>query len=107
MSYNFRSHLDKKKNEDNANGHANIGWEQFTDSVIKTISEKKDSVMFLQWAESAQEKLRFLIDQTKHHILKAEHPSVLTVKRGFFGCKHFSKTNQLLEQKGIGTNLVP
>ncbi|RHN61542.1 putative uracil-DNA glycosylase [Medicago truncatula] len=92
--------LTGRKNEDNLNSHANIGWEQFTDVVIKTISEKKEGVVFLMWGESAQEKIR-LIDQTKHHILKAEHPSVLTVKRGFFGCKHFSKTNQLLEQKGF------
>ncbi|RHN61540.1 putative uracil-DNA glycosylase [Medicago truncatula] len=88
-------------NENNANAHANIGWEQFTDAVIKTISEKKEGLVFLLWGEYAQEKIR-LIDQTKHHILKAEHPSGATVKGGFFGCKHFSKTNQYLEQNGIG-----
>ncbi|XP_054823504.1 LOW QUALITY PROTEIN: uracil-DNA glycosylase, mitochondrial [Prosopis cineraria] len=83
-----------------ANSHAKKGWEQFTDAVIKTISQKKEGVVFLLWGNSAQEKSR-LIDTTKHHILKAAHPSGLSANRGFFGCRHFSKTNQLLEQMGI------
>ncbi|KAK4264147.1 hypothetical protein QN277_029475 [Acacia crassicarpa] len=83
-----------------ANSHAKKGWEQFTDAIIRTISQKKEGVVFLLWGNSAQEKSR-LIDTTKHHILKAAHPSGLSANRGFFGCRHFSKTNQLLEQMGI------
>ncbi|GMI99807.1 uracil dna glycosylase [Hibiscus trionum] len=82
-----------------ANSHAKKGWELFTDAVIKTISQKKEGVVFLLWGNSAQEKSK-LIDQTKHHILKAAHPSGLSAHRGFFGCRHFSRTNQLLEQMG-------
>ncbi|KAF4348605.1 hypothetical protein G4B88_024083, partial [Cannabis sativa] len=83
-----------------ANSHAKKGWEQFTDAVIKTISQKKEGVVFLLWGNSAQEKRR-LIDESKHHILKAAHPSGLSAHRGFFGCRHFSRTNQLLEKMGI------
>ncbi|XWS34421.1 hypothetical protein CRYUN_Cryun21dG0037200 [Craigia yunnanensis] len=83
-----------------ANSHAKKGWEQFTDAIIRTISQKKEGVVFLLWGNSAQEKSK-LIDQTKHHILKAAHPSGLSANRGFFGCRHFSRTNQLLEQTGI------
>ncbi|KAL5759102.1 hypothetical protein ACOSP7_017622 [Xanthoceras sorbifolium] len=83
-----------------ANSHAKKGWELFTDAVIKTISRKREGVVFLLWGNSAQEKSR-LIDETKHHILKAAHPSGLSANRGFFGCRHFSKTNQILERKGI------
>ncbi|KAJ9709517.1 hypothetical protein PVL29_001141 [Vitis rotundifolia] len=83
-----------------ANSHAKKGWEQFTDSVIGTISQKQRGVVFLLWGNSAQEKSR-LIDDTKHHILKAAHPSGLSANRGFFGCRHFSRTNKILEQKGI------
>ncbi|XP_004505740.2 uracil-DNA glycosylase, mitochondrial [Cicer arietinum] len=82
------------------NSHAKKGWEQFTDAVIKTISQKKEGVVFLLWGKSAQEKLS-LIDATKHHILQAAHPSGLSANRGFFGCRHFSRTNQHLEQMGI------
>ncbi|XP_021608332.1 uracil-DNA glycosylase, mitochondrial isoform X2 [Manihot esculenta] len=83
-----------------ANSHAKKGWEQFTDSVIKTISQKKEGVVFLLWGNFAQEKSR-LIDGTKHYILKAAHPSGLSANRGFFGCRHFSQTNKLLEKMGI------
>lgn len=83
-----------------ANSHAKKGWEQFTDAVINTISQKKEGVVFLLWGNSAQEKSR-LIDENKHHILKAAHPSGLSAHRGFFGCRHFSRTNQLLEEMGI------
>ncbi|XP_015576219.1 uracil-DNA glycosylase, mitochondrial [Ricinus communis] len=82
-----------------ANSHAKKGWEQFTDSVIRLISQRKEGVVFLLWGNSAQEKSK-LIDETRHYILKAAHPSGLSANRGFFGCRHFSKTNQLLEQKG-------
>ncbi|XP_020214690.1 uracil-DNA glycosylase, mitochondrial isoform X2 [Cajanus cajan] len=70
-----------------ANSHAKKGWEQFTDAVIKTISQKKEGVVFLLWGNSAREKSR-LIDATKHHVLKAAHPSGLSANRGFFGCRH-------------------
>ncbi|PON83796.1 Uracil-DNA glycosylase [Trema orientale] len=83
-----------------ANSHAKKGWEQFTDAVIKTVSQRKEGVVFLLWGNCAQEKRR-LIDESKHHILKAAHPSGLSANRGFFGCRHFSRTNQLLEKMGI------
>ncbi|KAK9274907.1 hypothetical protein L1049_022161 [Liquidambar formosana] len=83
-----------------ANSHAKKGWEQFTDAVIRTISQKRKGVVFLLWGNSAQEKSR-LIDETKHHVLKAAHPSGLSANRGFFGCRHFSRTNQILEKMGI------
>ncbi|KAK7341344.1 hypothetical protein VNO80_24271 [Phaseolus coccineus] len=83
-----------------ANSHAKKGWEQFTDAVIKTISQKREGVVFLLWGNSAREKSR-LIDATKHHVLTAAHPSGLSANRGFFGCRHFSRTNQLLEQMGV------
>ncbi|KAK9175161.1 hypothetical protein WN944_027167 [Citrus x changshan-huyou] len=69
-----------------ANSHAKKGWEQFTDAVIKAFSDKKEGVVFLLWGNSAQEKSR-LINVTKHHILKAAHPSGLSANRGFFGCR--------------------
>lgn len=75
--------------------HANIGWLQFTDNVIKRISDDKDGVIFLLWGKFAQEK-QSLIDETKHFVLKAAHPSPYSANNGFFGCKHFSKTNELL-----------
>ncbi|PON44652.1 Uracil-DNA glycosylase [Parasponia andersonii] len=83
-----------------ANSHAKKGWEQFTDAVIKTVSQRMEGVVFLLWGNCAQEKCR-LIDESKHHILKAAHPSGLSANRGFFGCRHFSRTNQLLEKMGI------
>ncbi|XP_021912260.1 uracil-DNA glycosylase, mitochondrial-like [Carica papaya] len=83
-----------------ANSHAKKGWEQFTDAVIRSVSQKKEGVVFLLWGNFAQDKSR-LIDERKHHILKAAHPSGLSANRGFFGCRHFSRTNQLLEKMGI------
>ena len=79
--------------------HQKQGWEQFTDAVIKTISERKEGVVFLLWGAYAQAK-EALIDTTKHHILKAPHPSPLSASRGFLGCRHFSKTNELLRYQG-------
>ncbi len=75
--------------------HSNIGWLQFTDQVIKKISEQKEGIVFLLWGKFAQEK-QSLIDETKHFVLKAAHPSPFSADKGFFGCKHFSKTNELL-----------
>ncbi|XP_068646142.1 uracil-DNA glycosylase, mitochondrial [Aristolochia californica] len=81
------------------NSHTKKGWEMFTDATIRTISQKKTGVVFLLWGNFAQEKAK-LIDESKHHILKAAHPSGLSAHRGFFGCRHFSKTNQILEKMG-------
>ena len=75
--------------------HSKIGWLQFTDTVISKISENKIGIVFLLWGKFAQEK-QSLIDETKHHVLKAAHPSPFSAERGFFGCRHFSKTNNLL-----------
>ncbi|MDP4284288.1 MAG: uracil-DNA glycosylase [Bacteroidota bacterium] len=75
--------------------HSQIGWLRFTDSVIRKISEQKEGIVFLLWGKFAQEK-QSLIDETKHYVLKAAHPSPFSADKGFFGCKHFSKTNELL-----------
>lgn len=75
--------------------HSKIGWLQFTDQVIRKISEEKEGIIFLLWGKFAQEK-QSLIDETKHYVLKAAHPSPFSAANGFFGCKHFSKTNDLL-----------
>lgn len=80
--------------------HAKIGWAKFTDTVIKKISEKKEHVVFMLWGKFAQEK-RSLIDESKHCILRAPHPSPLSAHAGFFGCRHFSKANEYLVSKGI------
>lgn len=82
------------------NSHSTIGWTRFTDAVIRKISEKKNGIVFLLWGRFAQEK-QILIDGTKHFILQAAHPSPFSANRGFFGCKHFSKTNELLTKQGI------
>jgi uracil-DNA glycosylase len=82
-----------------AASHSKIGWENFTNAVIQKISDHKKGVVFLLWGKFAQEKQN-LIDETKHHVLKAAHPSPLSAYNGFFGCKHFSKTNELLLKEG-------
>lgn len=79
--------------------HSKIGWETFTDAVIRTISNKKEGVVFMLWGKFAQDK-QVLIDGTQHHILKAAHPSPFSADKGFFGCKHFSKANELLIRQG-------
>ena len=79
--------------------HSKIGWMEFTDAVIKKISDEKTGVIFLLWGKFAQEK-QVLIDQTKHHVFKAAHPSPFSAHNGFFGCKHFSVTNQYLSKQG-------
>ena len=83
-----------------AGSHRKMGWQNFTDEVIKTISQKKEGVVFLLWGNYAIEKSK-LIDTQKHHVLTAMHPSPLSAYRGFFGCRHFSKTNIILEKAGI------
>lgn len=80
--------------------HQNQGWEQFTDAVIRAISEKRSGIIFLLWGKFAQAK-EVLIDTAKHHVLKAAHPSPYSANAGFFGCRHFSKTNELLRQQGM------
>ena len=80
--------------------HAKIGWMDFTDAVIRKISAEKKGVVFLLWGKFAQEK-QVLADETKHHVLKASHPSPFSADKGFFGCKHFSRTNQLLMTQGL------
>ncbi|MFV0531289.1 MAG: uracil-DNA glycosylase [Flavobacteriales bacterium] len=85
-----------------AGSHQNQGWEVFTDAVIETISKKREEVVFILWGSFAQKKAP-LIDAQKHSILKAPHPSPLSAYRGFFGCKHFNKTNEYLACKGKKT----
>jgi uracil-DNA glycosylase len=80
------------------NSHAAI-WAPFTDAVIQSISEQKKGIVFLLWGKFAQDK-QLLIDTSKHHILMAAHPSPFSADRGFFGCRHFSKTNNLLVKEG-------
>ncbi len=80
--------------------HKDKGWEVFTDEVIKIISTQKQNVVFLLWGKFAQSKAE-LIDETKHLVLKAAHPSPFAAHRGFFGCKHFSKTNEYLKSHSI------
>jgi uracil-DNA glycosylase len=80
--------------------HSKIGWMNFTDAVIKKISDEKTGVIFLLWGKFAQDK-QVLVDATKHFVLKAAHPSPLSAHNGFFGCKHFSKTNELLIKQGL------
>ena len=82
------------------NSHSKMGWSNFTDAVIKKISEEKEHVVFLLWGKFAQEK-QALIDETKHLVLKAAHPSPYSANNGFFGCKHFSKANEWLVKHGI------
>jgi len=80
--------------------HSKIGWMNFTDSVIKKISDEKKGVVFLLWGKFAQQK-QMLIDETKHFVLKAAHPSPFSANNGFFRCKHFSKTNELLIKQSL------
>ncbi len=82
-------------NAHESNSHKEFGWERFTDEVIRAISDQKEKVVFLLWGSQAQRKMD-IIDTEKHHILKAVHPSPLSAHKGFFGCKHFSKTNEIL-----------
>ncbi len=79
--------------------HQKKGWEKFTDAVIKSISDNKKGIIFLLWGNFAQTK-EALVDTNKHYVLKAAHPSPLA-RGAFFGCKHFSKTNKILEHEGI------
>lgn len=82
-----------------AGSHQGRGWERFTDAVIRNISERHTGVVFLLWGRYAQQKIE-LIDAERHYILKAPHPSPLSAHRGFIGCGHFSKVNELLVAQG-------
>ncbi|HOU47455.1 MAG TPA: uracil-DNA glycosylase [Chitinophagales bacterium] len=79
--------------------HQKRGWEQFTNAVIKKLSEQREGLIFLLWGNFAQQKTT-LIDTQKHIILKAPHPSPFSAHSGFFGCKHFSQVNDILRSKG-------
>ncbi len=85
--------------ESTPKSHEKIGWQIFTDNIIKYISENCENIVFLLWGAPAIKKTK-IIDETKHHILTAVHPSPLSAYRGFFGCNHFIKTNNILEKLG-------
>lgn len=80
--------------------HQNKGWESFTDAVIKKLSEEKEHVVYLLWGAYAQKKGE-IIDRSKNLVLMSAHPSPFSADRGFFGCRHFSKTNEYLKSKGL------
>lgn len=82
------------------NSHAKIGWHDFTDEVIQVLSDKKEDLVFLLWGRFALDKIP-LIDEMKHLVLRAAHPSPFSADKGFFGCRHFSKTNEWLMKKGM------
>jgi uracil-DNA glycosylase len=84
-----------------AGSHRKKGWELFTDAVVKAVSDKKEGVVFLLWGKYAQDK-GGVIDSTRHHILTSPHPSPFSAHTGFFGNKHFSATNEYLQQCGKG-----
>jgi uracil-DNA glycosylase len=93
--------------EKKAGSHQKLGWEAFTDSIIKKLSAEKEGVIFLLWGAFAQKKSA-LINVNKHHVLTTTHPSPFSAYRGFLGCKHFSKTNEILlnnNQKPINWKL--
>ncbi|MCS6990937.1 MAG: uracil-DNA glycosylase [Chitinophagales bacterium] len=83
-----------------AASHQHLGWQRFTDYVIRLINELRQGVVFLLWGKFAQEKVS-LIDSSNHYVLKAAHPSPLSAPYGFFGCRHFSRTNELLRLQGL------
>ena len=87
--------------DSNAASHQGKGWEQFTDKVIEVVNQECEHVVFLLWGSYAQKK-GSVIDQNRHLVLKAPHPSPLAAHRGFFGCKHFSQANAYLQEKGRG-----
>lgn len=82
------------------NSHKDIGWQKFTDYIIKSINEKNDPVVFMLWGGFAISK-SYLVNENIHKVLTAPHPSPLSAYRGFFNCKHFSKANNFLKNKGI------
>lgn len=89
--------------EGEANSHKKCGWETFTDNVIRELNKSEKTIVYLFWGASAGKK-ELLVTNPKHYILKAVHPSPLSAHRGFFGCKHFSKANEIL--KANGENII-
>lgn len=85
--------------EGEANSHKNLGWTTFTDKIIETLNAREDPVIFLLWGRNAADKLP-LITGSQHFVLSAAHPSPLSATRGFFGCRHFSKVNEILTRVG-------
>jgi uracil-DNA glycosylase len=83
-----------------ANSHQDFGWHTFTDEVIRQLNRQKKGLVFLLWGKFAQGK-ETLIDTGKHYILKAAHPSPFSAYNGFMGCKHFSRTNEILRSQGL------
>ncbi len=83
-----------------ANSHKGMGWEQFTDRIIELLNQREQPMVFLLWGGNARSKAR-LITNPKHLVLQCAHPSPLSAFNGFFGCRHFSKTNEFLEKNGI------
>jgi uracil-DNA glycosylase len=88
--------------KDTANSHRGKGWENFTSEVIRKLNGRQKPVIFLLWGSNAKEKAE-LIDKRVHHVLTSVHPSPLSASRGFFGCNHFKKANEIL----IGMNETP
>ena len=86
--------------EGQANSHSNCGWQAFTDEVIKLLAKREEPIVFILWGANVRSKKKF-IDKNKHFILESVHPSPLSAYNGFLGCKHFSKTNELLKSKNI------
>ena len=85
--------------KDCPNSHKNMGWENFTTKIIELVNEKNTPVVFLLWGANAK-AFEQLINTNLHYVLKASHPSPLSAYNGFFGCKHFSKTNEILQKNG-------
>ena len=79
------------------NSHANVGWEIFTDHIIKKLNERTEPVIFILWGANARKKLEF-IDKNKHFVLEAPHPSPFSANKGFFGCNHFKEVNNILKK---------
>lgn len=86
--------------KDKPASHRNIGWEEYTDSIIKEISNKKEHTVFILWGNYAQSK-EYLIDTNRHLVIKSTHPSPFSARKGFFGSKPFSRTNEYLSKHGI------
>ena len=83
-----------------ANSHQGKGWEQFTDAVIEAVNAQDRPIVYFLWGKPAQSKIKML-NNPKHLVLTAPHPSPLSAYRGFFGCKHFSRANEFLEKNGV------
>jgi len=83
-----------------AASHQGRGWERFTDAIISVVNQHCEHIVFMLWGSYAQKK-GYVVDSSKHLVLKAPHPSPLSAHRGFLGCKHFSKANSYLQQQGL------